>query len=97
MAKYVDGFAIALPRKNVGAYKRLATRCRKIWMKYGALQYFECLGDDLQAPPGCGPGFPKGFGNFFPGVSARAVRRRHPAIYLRRLPGWCFLVLEPQP
>lgn len=60
MAKYVDGFAIALPRKNVGAYKRLATRCRKLWMKYGALQYFECLGDDLKAYPGCGPGFPKG-------------------------------------
>jgi uncharacterized protein YbaA (DUF1428 family) len=60
MAKYVDGFAIALPRKNVGAYKRLATRCRKLWMKYGALQFFECLGDDLKAHPGCGPGFPKG-------------------------------------
>jgi uncharacterized protein YbaA (DUF1428 family) len=60
MAKYVDGFAIPVPRKNVGAYKRMATWGRKTWMKYGALQYFECLGDDLNVPKGCGPGFPKG-------------------------------------
>jgi len=60
MAKYVDGFAIALPRKNVAAYKRMADCGRKTWMKHGALQYFECLGDDLKAKPGCGPGFPKG-------------------------------------
>ena len=60
MAKYVDGFAIAVPRKNVGAYKRMATWGRKTWMKYGALQYFECVGDDLKVPKGCGPGFPKG-------------------------------------
>lgn len=62
MAKYVDGFAIAVPRKNVGAYKRMATWGRKTWMKHGALQYFECLGDDLKAHPGCGPGFLKGIG-----------------------------------
>ena len=62
MAKYVDGFAIAVPRKNVAAYKRLATWGRKIWMKHGALQYFECVGDDLKATPGCGPGFLKGIG-----------------------------------
>ena len=62
MAKYVDGYAIAVPRKNVGAYKRMATLGRKIWMKHGALQYFECLGDDIKAKKGCGPGFPKGIG-----------------------------------
>lgn len=60
MAKYVDGFAIAVPRKNVSAYKRMALLGRKTWMKHGALQYFECVGDDLKAAPGCGPGFPKG-------------------------------------
>jgi len=60
MAKYVDGFAFAVPRKNVGAYKRLANLGRKIWMKHGALQYFECVGEDLHVPKGCGPGFPKG-------------------------------------
>jgi uncharacterized protein YbaA (DUF1428 family) len=60
MAKYVDGFAIALPRKNVGIYTRMATLGRKTWMKHGALQYFECSGDDLKVPKRCGPGFPRG-------------------------------------
>ena len=60
MAKYVDGFAIAVPRKNVAAYRKMAIWGRKTWMKYGALQYFECVGDDLKVPEGCGPGFPKG-------------------------------------
>ena len=60
MAKYVDGFVIPVPRKNVAAYKRMATLGRKTWMKHGALQYFECVGDDLDVPKGCGPGFPKG-------------------------------------
>ena len=60
MAKYVDGFVIPVPRKNVAAYKRMATLGRKLWMKHGALQYFECLGEDLQAQKGGGPGFPKG-------------------------------------
>lgn len=60
MAKYVDGFVIPVPRKNLAAYKRLAIMGRKTWMKHGALQYFECVGDDLKASPGCGAGFPKG-------------------------------------
>ena len=60
MAKYVDGFVIPLPKKNLAAYKRMASVGRKIWMKYGALQYFECVGDDLN--PGYGLGFPTGLG-----------------------------------
>ena len=60
MAKYVDGFVIPVPKKNLAAYKRLANLGRKTWMKYGALQYFECVGDDLKVHPGCGAGFPKG-------------------------------------
>jgi uncharacterized protein YbaA (DUF1428 family) len=61
MAKYVDGFAIAVPRKNLAAYKKMATWGRRVWMKYGALQYFECAGDDLNVDKkGCGPGFLKG-------------------------------------
>ena len=60
MAKYVDGFVIPVPRKNVAAYKRMANWGRKTWMKHGALQYFECLGDDLNVQEGCGLGFPKG-------------------------------------
>ncbi|HVE41473.1 MAG TPA: DUF1428 domain-containing protein [Planctomycetota bacterium] len=60
MAKYVDGFVIPVPKKNAAAYKRMATWGRKMWMKYGALQYFECVGDDLKVQPGCGLGFSKG-------------------------------------
>jgi uncharacterized protein YbaA (DUF1428 family) len=58
MAKYVDGFVIPLPKKNLAAYKRMANWGRKTWMKHGALQYVECVGDDLQVP--YGTGFPKG-------------------------------------
>ena len=60
MPKYIDGFVIPIPKANIAAYKRMANWGRKIWMKYGALQYFECVGDDLRAQPGCGLGFPKG-------------------------------------
>lgn len=62
MAQYVDGFVIPIPKKNLAAYKRMANGGRKIWMKHGALQYFECVGDDLEVHSGgaCGKGFPKG-------------------------------------
>jgi len=60
MAKYVDGFAIPVPRKNIKAYLKMAHVGRKSWMKHGALQYFECVGDDLKVKPGCGAGFLKG-------------------------------------
>lgn len=60
MAKYVDGYVIPVPRKNFAAYKRMATWGRKMWMKHGALQYFECVGDDLKVQKGFGLGFPKG-------------------------------------
>ncbi|MEZ0231013.1 MAG: DUF1428 domain-containing protein [Planctomycetota bacterium] len=60
MAKYVDGFVIPLKKKDLATYERLAKWGRKMWMKYGALEYFECVGDDLAVPKGCGLGFPKG-------------------------------------
>src|SRR3712207_6414641 len=60
MGKYVDGFVIPVPKKNLAAYRRMANWGRKTWMKHGALQYFECAGDDLKPHAGCGPGFPKG-------------------------------------
>lgn len=46
---YVDGFVIPLPKKNIAAYKALSRKAGKIWMEYGALQYWECIGDDLNA------------------------------------------------
>lgn len=44
---YVDGFLIPIPKRNVRAYRRMAAMGRKAWMKHGALDYKECVGDDL--------------------------------------------------
>ena len=56
---YVDGFVIPLKKKNVAAYKKMAEWGGKTWKKHGALQYFECIGDDLKVPKGMGQGFGK--------------------------------------
>ena len=47
MARYVDGYVIPIKRKNVRAYKKMAQLGCKSWMKYGALSYYECIGDDF--------------------------------------------------
>ena len=44
---YVDGFVLVVPKKNLKAYKAMAAKAGKIWKKHGALQYLECIGDDL--------------------------------------------------
>ncbi|ASY57308.1 MULTISPECIES: DUF1428 domain-containing protein [Sinorhizobium] len=44
---YVDGFLIALPKQNVEAYKDLARKAGEVWKEHGALNYVECLGDDV--------------------------------------------------
>lgn len=54
MAKYVDGFVLAVPKKNVEAYRRMATRAGKVWRQHGALEFRECIGDDLK-PKGSVP------------------------------------------
>ncbi len=46
--RYVDGFVLPVPTKNLKAYKKMATEGGKVWMKHGALQYMECVGDDLK-------------------------------------------------
>lgn len=56
--EYVDGFVIPVPKKNVAAYRRMDEVGRKVWLRHGALDYRECVGDDLAVP--CGPGFPRG-------------------------------------
>lgn len=48
MAKYVDGFVLVVPKNKVAVYKKMAQEGRDMWMKYGALSYFECIGDDLK-------------------------------------------------
>lgn len=47
MSRYVDGFVIPMPKKSVPAYKKIAKKAGKIWLEHGALQYVECIGDDL--------------------------------------------------
>lgn len=47
MAKYVDGFVLVVPADKTEAYKKMAEEGRDAWMKYGALEYYECQGDDL--------------------------------------------------
>jgi uncharacterized protein YbaA (DUF1428 family) len=44
---YVDGFVIPIAKKNLAAYKKMASLGAKVWKKHGALEYFECVGDDL--------------------------------------------------
>lgn len=48
MAKYVDGFVLVVPKGKEAAYQKMAEMGRDSWMKNGALQYFECRGDDLK-------------------------------------------------
>jgi uncharacterized protein YbaA (DUF1428 family) len=47
MAHYVDGFVLPVPKKNLAAYRRMAAKAGKIWREHGALDYRECVGDDL--------------------------------------------------
>ena len=47
MAKYVDGFVLVVPKNKVAEYKQMAREGAKSWIKHGALQYFECMGEDL--------------------------------------------------
>lgn len=47
MARYVDGFVLPLPKKNVEAYRRMARTAAKVWRDHGALEYRECVGDDM--------------------------------------------------
>ena len=48
MARYVDGFVIPVPRKKVEAYRRMARLGGKIWREHGALEYRECIADDVK-------------------------------------------------
>ena len=46
--RYVDGYILPVPQKNLKAYIRMARMGEKMWRKHGALDYKECVGDDLQ-------------------------------------------------
>jgi uncharacterized protein YbaA (DUF1428 family) len=44
---YVDGYVLPVPKKHLPAYRRMARKAGEIWREHGALEYRECVGDDL--------------------------------------------------
>ena len=48
MARYVDGFVQPVPKRNLNAYRRIARKAGKIWREHGALEYRECVADDVK-------------------------------------------------
>ena len=49
MAKYVDGFVLTVPKKKIKAYTKLAKLASKVWREHGALEYRECVGNDMNS------------------------------------------------
>lgn len=49
MARYVDGFVLPVPRRNLDAYRSISVKAGKVWKEHGALEYIECVGDDVKA------------------------------------------------
>lgn len=61
---YVDGFVLTVPTKKLKAYKKMAADASKVWKKFGALEYKECVADDMK---------PKGVTFTFP-IMAKAKK-----------------------
>ena len=55
--KYVDGFVIPVPKKKLGEYRRIARLAGKVWKEHGALEYVECVAEDVK--PGKLTSFPQ--------------------------------------
>ena len=55
--RYVDGFVVHVPKKNLKAYRAMSRKAGKIWKEYGALEYIECVSDDVK--PGKLTSFPQ--------------------------------------
>ena len=54
---YVDGFVVPVPKKNLKAYRAMSRKCGKVWKDHGALDYRECVADDVK--PGKWTSFPQ--------------------------------------
>jgi uncharacterized protein YbaA (DUF1428 family) len=50
--RYVDGYVLPVPKKNLAAYRRMAEKAGRIWREPGALEYWECAGEDLKVKCG---------------------------------------------
>jgi uncharacterized protein YbaA (DUF1428 family) len=49
MAHYVDGFVVPVPKRNLDAYRRIARKAGKIWREHGALEFRECVAEDVKS------------------------------------------------
>ncbi len=47
--KYVDGFVLVVPKSKLAVYKKMALEGARMWKEYGALDYKECIADDMSA------------------------------------------------
>lgn len=54
---YVDGFVVPVPKRNLAAYRRMARKAGRVWREHGALEYVECIADDVK--PGKITSFPQ--------------------------------------
>ena len=45
---YVDGFLVPVPKKKLADYRRMAAKAGKIWREHGALEFRECIADDVK-------------------------------------------------
>jgi len=57
MARYVDGFVLPVPKKKIATYRRMAQKAGKVWREHGALEFRECVADDVK--PGKRTSFPR--------------------------------------
>jgi uncharacterized protein YbaA (DUF1428 family) len=55
--RYVDGYVLPVPRRHLQLYRRMAQKAGKVWREHGALEYRECVGDDVK--PKWGVPFPR--------------------------------------
>ena len=47
--RYVDGYVLPVPKKNIPAYRSMARKAGKVWREHGALEFVECVADDVKA------------------------------------------------
>ena len=77
---YVDGFILPIPKKKLDAYKKMAKLAAKVWMDHGAIDYVECMAEDVK--PGKVTSFPqsvklkKGEVVFFSWVTYKSRKQR---------------------
>ena len=48
MPKYVDGFVVPVPKRKLDAYRKMAQKAGRIWREHGALEFVECIADDVK-------------------------------------------------